>query len=620
MLTDKYGHMDLKEIILPPGRFRPFPCASERKGWEPVMQETRDTWLSTAEQYKEFSWPALPKDKFLHFARSGDNLSYLLPFFERRSVLGVFVLAECIEGKGRFLEQIVNGIFTICEETAWLTPFDLSKLNEILPSPADRVTDLASSETGALLVWTQYLLKEQLDAISPRICRRIETEVRERVIIPYMEHDDYWWMGFVKVSRVNNWNPWCNRNVLMYFLLLEKDPEARSAGISKVMRSLDAYLGLYPPDGCCDEGPMYWGAAGGGLHTCLSLLCQASSGRIDVFDERIVQDIGKYIYKVHIHDDCFVNFADGDAHVKIGAGVYNYGSDIQDRHLMALGACAPSHKPDIFIWFGMYEYLLDIFSERTRQKEAFKPPYIRDAWMGHTQVMTAREYEGSEKGYFLAVKGGHNAEAHNHNDVGNFIVYIDGKPLIIDLGTEEYSAKTFSKQRFELWYLQSQYHNCPTIRGELQKDGKDYRASETTYCCMDSISELKTDIAGAYPGEAGICAWNRTCRLNRGTGASVEVTDEFVLTKPAADIEYNLITPCEPSITANGRIELQYAAGKKATLSYDCEHLDAYCENIDMMGSRLRRNWGERMYRLRLVEKTPVSNGIRRVKIERTDI
>ena len=77
--------------------------------------------------------------------------------------------------------------------------------------------------------------------------------------------------------------------------------------------------------------------------------------------------------------------------------------------------------------------------------------------------MAARSKDGSAEGLYLAAQGGHNAESHNHNDVGNFIVYADGQPAIIDVGVETYTAKTFSSQRYEIWTMQSAYHNLPSI-------------------------------------------------------------------------------------------------------------------------------------------------------------
>ena len=106
---------------------------------------------------------------------------------------------------------------------------------------------------------------------------------------------------------------------------------------------------------------------------------------------------------------------------------------------------------------------------------------MRDAWLDGIQVMTARCAEGTTKGFFVAAKGGHNAESHNHNDVGNFIVYRDGRPILIDAGVETYSRKTFSSQRYEIWTMQSAYHNLPTIDGVMQSPGRQFAAREVRY-------------------------------------------------------------------------------------------------------------------------------------------
>jgi hypothetical protein len=616
MLADRFGELDLHRIILPHGEIHPFPRAAERAGWGGVTPETASAWLSAAEGYRGFAWPALTADHYLRFRRTGENLPYLMVFWERRAALGVLALAECLEGEGRYLDQIINGIYCICEETTWMTPFDLSNRGGILPSQTDKIVDLSCSETAALLAWVDYLLGAELDAVSPVARERIRQEVHERLVVPYLERDDYWWMGFVETPRVNNWNPWCNRNMLTCFLLLEREQETRVAGIRKAMRSLDVYLRRYPPDGCCDEGPMYWGAAGGGLHTCLALLRMASSGAIDVFTEPIVREIGRYISRVHIHGDYFVDFADGDAVVGINPVIYEYGRDIGDEAMTRLGAAAPPARPKTTIWFGMYEYLVGILNEPERRKAAGGMPYERDAWMWHTQVMVAREKGGSERGFFLAAKGGTNGESHNHNDIGNFIVYVDGSPLLIDLGTEEYTAKTFSPQRFELWYLQSQYHNCPTIRGVQQEAGERYAAREVACRVSESEAALEMDIAAAYPAAAGVDSWIRTVRLLRGSDAAVEVVDDYRLSQEGGPVSRSLMTPCPPRLSP-GRIGLEYAPGKTVTLFYDGKGTEAKSEEIALVESRLRRNWGEQMYRIVLTEREARTAATLRLRMAR---
>ena len=101
------------------------------------------------------------------------------------------------------------------------------------------------------------------------------------------------------------------------------------------------------------------------------------------------------------------------------------------------------------------------------------------------QVMAARVEEGSAQGLYLAAQGGHNAESHNHNDVGNFLIYADGQPAIIDVGVETYSAKTFSSKRYEIWTMQSAYHNLPTIDGVMQSAGRQFAASAVEYHADD---------------------------------------------------------------------------------------------------------------------------------------
>ena len=115
------------------------------------------------------------------------------------------------------------------------------------------------------------------------------------------------------------------------------------------------------------------------------------------------------------------------------------------------------------------------------------------------------------KAFTLAAQAGNNGKSHNHNDVGNFLVYADGMPAIIDVGVETYTAKTFSPQRYEIWTMQSAYHNCPTIDGVMQSPGSQFAATNVSHHADDHAAELHLDLAKAYPPEAHLASWNRTC-------------------------------------------------------------------------------------------------------------
>src|SRR5699024_6224755 len=256
---------------------------------------------------------------------------------------------------------------------------------------------------------------------------------------------------------------------------------------------------------------------------------------------------------------------DGGAKVKISADlVYRYGKKISDQNLVDMGIYAYNFNaqgeekslkrevPD-----SLLRQLPDIFNHEDLIDQDVKPPYLRDVWLQGIEVAAVRETGGDFKGFYLATKGGHNAESHNHNDIGQFIVYYDGNPVIVDVGVETYTAKTFSKNRYDMWTMQSQYHNLPTIKGVGQKEGKEYRAEDMKFKSTNDGAEILLDIGAAYPKEAGIKKWLRKCVLNRIDRAYINIIDEFELTNETDDIMISLIVPHSSRIdNEEGTIDL----------------------------------------------------------------
>lgn len=604
----------VQQVLLSRDQWRPWPTCSDRQAWEGLPEEVRKDLIAGGEAYLGYAWPALPATLFLEFARNGNRSRYEREHFARRSALTALAIAECVEGKGRFLDDLANGVWTLCEESFWGVPAHIGaqKAGSGLPDYAEPIVDLFAAETSESLAWTSYLLGERLDKVSPLIRKRIALEIDRRILTPCLERD-FGWMGF-RGGRVNNWNPWCNSNWLVSVLLIEPDESRRVTTVARIARSLDHFLDAYEDDGGCDEGPGYWGRAGASLYDCLDLMHSASDGAIDVYDKPLVQQIGRYIYRVHIADRYFVNFADASARVGIAASlVYRYGKSIGDEKLMAFGAHAFAESGGMAEAFegkpgyGIGRYLAEIFGAAEIERAKAYAPLVRDVWMDGIQVMTARDREGSTKGLYLAAKGGHNAESHNHNDVGNFIVYVDGRPVIIDIGVETYSRKTFSSQRYEIWTMQSAYHSLPTIDGVMQAPGGQFAARDVHYKSDDKMAQLQMDLAGAYPEQAHVEWWDRTITLNRGR--DVTIADSFTLTKPAQEMTMSLMTPCKAEIDRPGRVVLTGFDADEPSAAvrvlYDEAVLAATIETIDVEDGRLRSVWPEKIARILLKAKQP---------------
>lgn len=145
-----------------------------------------------------------------------------------------------------------------------------------------------------------------------------------------------------------------------------------------------------------------------------------------------------------------------------------------------------------------------------------------------------------------AVKGGHNGEPHNHNDVGSFHYVIGDEVFFADLGAGEYTREYFQEQtRYTIFVNQSQSHNVPIIAGHGQMPGLEYRCSlfET-----DGSGCTKLRLEDAY-GETGLKSFLRTLDFS-GVDGTLRVTDTFTGDAALAVTE-NLVTPWRPEIAGS---------------------------------------------------------------------
>lgn len=615
MLSQRWSQAEIGKLIVPRDEWRPFATASEREAWDGLPQPLREAQVARGRELLGFDWPFLPAARYLDFARDGNRSRYETLCHRRRTALCDLVMAECTEGQGAFLDEITNGVWGICEESSWCIPahIGVQRAGRGLPDVTEPIVDLFAAETGALLAWALYLLAPRLDTVSPLIVPRIRREIENRILVPVMERDDFGWMG-LHGQHVNNWTPWICSNWLTCALLLEEDETRRAAHVAKAMQVMDKFIDPYPADGGCDEGPGYWGRAGASLYDCLDLLRSATKGAVDVFDEPLIQEIGRFIYRVQIAGRYFVNFADAAAMQQVDPGVtYGYGKAIADPEMTQMGAWLAKDQGTLEKGptSSLGRRLRTVFYLAEMQDCPAVQPLPRDSWLPVIEVMTTRDRTGKAEGLFVAAKGGHNAESHNHNDVGSFIIFQGGKPVLVDAGVEAYTAKTFSGQRYEIWTMQSAYHNLPTINGVQQAPGKQFAARDARCYEDDLAATLCMDIAGAYPAEAKVKQWVRAVRLVRQMEVAIE--DRYELEEVVAETVLHLMTPCEVERAGSGRLVLNRAQlpGGRETgvgfLEYDPDLLRMELDVVPLTEGRLQGIWGERLIRinLRVVSSEP---------------
>jgi hypothetical protein len=606
LLTSAWPAARLAETLPAREHCRPFPTAADRAGWDALPADARAALLRAGEKQLPGAWPELPATVFLEYQRTGNRSHFEALRDQRRDRLQQLVIAECVEGKGRFIDQIANGVWLTCEETFWGVPAHLGaqKAGVGLPDAAEPIVELFGAETASLLTWTDYLLGPALARVSKLIPDRIYQETERRILAPLMARD-FGWMGF-SGPPPNNWDPWICSNWLTAALLLDRDGRRRLASVSRILRCLDNFLDGYADDGGCDEGPSYWGRAGGSLFDNLDLLYSVTAGALDGFRSPLLGEIGLFVCRAHIAGDWYTNFSDAPARLSLnGDLVYRFGKRLEDKTMMAHGAFAAFHgDANAIPGDSIGRQLPGLFNLKEMRQAPRAEALARDVWWPGIQVMAARLKEGSAAGLYLAVEAGNNGKSHNHNDVGNFVVYSDGMPVIVDVGVETYTAKTFSSQRYEIWTMQSAWHNCPTIDGVMQSAGRQYAAGDVHYQAGDAGAELHSDLAGAYPPAANLQRWDRTIRLDRGKN-EIAVVDDFTLGKPAKLITLTLMTPCRVTEDGPGRLLLNVDSSHAVRVSFDASAFHSAVEEVRIDDARLRASWGTRLYRILLSADSP---------------
>ena len=254
--------------------------------------------------------------------------------------------------------------------------------------------------------------------LSPIFEKRVDYELNRRIIQTYLKEDFKNWMG-MEGQSVNNWNIWINTNVLMTSLLAVNQTE-RKPLIDKIVKSADDWLNWYGDDGGCDEGPSYWYQAAGRFIQFVYYFTSASNNKMDLSSNKLIDSIGSYIYKMHIDNRYFVNFADASPYqVPDPTLVYLYGHLLNDEQMKSFGAY-------LYRLSGNESYLLS--DDRSGNLHLFylqmsaypglkdqtpKAPQPLESWFPDLQVITLRTTAGSGKGLFLGAKAGTNGKFYS---------------------------------------------------------------------------------------------------------------------------------------------------------------------------------------------------------------
>lgn len=573
--------------------FCPFSAVKDGSICKLLPSKIVQNIIAEGEHYLNFSYPVIQASDYMAFKRTGNRVDFESVYFTRRHALNALVLAECVERKGRFTDDIINGIFCICEESGWQLPphnsYERNAPQYILPDVSKPVLDLFSCETGAMLACVLYLLEETLDNVSPLICGRIRLELNHRILSPYM-NTHFWWQGN-EAEEMCNWTVWCTQNVLLTAFLSGK--ENLHEIFEKAALSCDYFLKDYGEDGCCDEGAQYYRHAGLCLFGCLEILNAVSDNSFSHFyKQEKIKNIAAYILNVHIDGEYYFNFADCSPIAgRAGVREYLFGKATSQPDLMRFAAKdfqaadGPLYTDEVNRINLFYRMQTLFFYNDVMHFDTAAPIVTKDIFYKSVGLFISRN-----ETFALAVKAGDNNDSHNHNDTGSFTLYKNGSPLFADIGVESYTAKTFSDKRYEIWTMQSGYHNLPTIAGTDELAGAAYCAANIILSEDSAVPSISMELSAAYPKENLPCTfYNRKIDFHKQENRII-LTDST----DCKNVILNFITYEKPE--CNGNI---LRIGALGSASFSGAALKCI-ETLPILDKRLQTAWKHDLYRVRL--------------------
>ncbi|MGN0853585.1 MAG: hypothetical protein ACI4Q3_09445 [Kiritimatiellia bacterium] len=495
---------------------------ADRAAWGRLAATPNGTnEIKAAEALLDQPVPDVPDAEYLEFTRNGNRTRYQRSLGRRLAAFNRLFVAECLEDRGRFIPKIVAYADAFCAMKSWTLPAHDSALTCFNGKPH---VDLMAGCISLALAFCHDWLGERLPAATRA---KMYAELDRRTFQPYLRHargqekiPGHWWF-----HCGNNWNSVCNACVVRTALAVVEDRRLRAEFVAFAEGSVPFALAGYTDDGYCSEGMGYWNY-GYGHHLEMGLAVRAATGgKVDFFADPKCRAVMEYAYGFQLQSGLSPHFADGGgnaspAYLALGRQIW---SDLANT--AALRA-EPFHG-------GPALFSLRAFGQEPAPVAPALDELPARSWFSDAQVLISRVHHADRTMRMaLAVKGGHNAELHNHNDVGTYCIMLDGTEMAGDPGGEIYTRRTFSKDRYVSKVLNSYGHPVPVVGGSLQQTGRAAAAKVVSRVFTDGTDTLVLDCTAAYDVKA-LKSLVRTVVFDRA-GDRIEISDRAVFTEPTA--------------------------------------------------------------------------------------
>ena len=560
------------------------PC-NKRTVWDQLLKSGKyDQFLN---EMKSFTFPLFSKEDYFSLSdgsasSSGRGLSMMR---NRAKGLSQVTWAECLENKGTYTKMVADGLRDIIDQKSWVSPridYDFKNYKGIEYS-----VELISSLYAHTIAQTLYLMgdklspelrKDAIDALYKRVfnplLHKIKTQNRERE------------NNFLTVT--NNWNHVCLAGLVGAALTVIDDKYERAVFTSiGEFYSQNGLMG-FGEDGYCSEGVMYYNYGFGHYVLLRENIWQATGGKLDLFNNPRVQKIANYASNLEVINGVFPSISDSNPGVKPDASIMNYLSRNFGLGLTKYDTLSFEGKTDDNRNNVMMVFPNSASKSEPRNVNRNEDQLIRSLF-DQTGVLISRPLPGSSCNMGVALKGGNNNEAHNHNDVGSFTLVLGDEVMVGDPGSIPYTANIFNeKYRYTYKTIASFGHPVPLVAGREQQPGVEANAKTIRTDFSRNKDVIVLDIESAYKVPE-LKKLERMMSYIRSGNGSVTIADDFAYSKPEA-FETAIITRAKWEKTSVNTLLLSMGKEKlEVTFSSPSNKLSIRSEEITEGGKPYSR-------------------------------
>jgi len=503
------------------------PTCANRDAWSAVEVTERTVDIRrVAEKLLTQEFPSWDPEAYLEYSRKGLRPNGERMMNARKAWLYPLTLAECVEGKGRFLPTIERTLTELIEQPTWTWPAHDRTLRNFNDHHYE--VDLLSADTAHEIAEVLYLLGNRL---RPELRQRVLSTVDERVFAPLRKtfssgNKDNWWL-----HADHNWNAVCLKGAVAAALTVLPDRMDRAVFVAAAEQFIQNYVAGFSLDGYTSEGPGYWNYGFSHFSVLREALMQTSEGRIDLFGNPKVRSMAMYGYRIEMLPGNIAAFGDASPKTRMDEFTRAYANDVlalgQSQHLKAVTVGSSQSANDsplvkaVLLLFGNPKVHSGNIDQESTSASL-------QSYFDSVGVLVSRPALGDKLA--ITIKAGGNGN-HSHNDIGSYTIGVGGEQPVGDVGNTQYSSKTFGKERYTIAGISSWGHPVPIVAGALQDEADKIKPRVTSTHFSDDIDEITINMADAYSTQP-MKSLTRQMVHDRRHGGAVTIDDRFEFSNP----------------------------------------------------------------------------------------